>query len=350
MNTSLAFLFVSLSLVAGIGFLGMIYPFRPFSSRKIATATFLLSIVSVSICGVFIKADAPNLALTKSSRETALTEGIKLVQSIPESCGDGGLVLNDVVAVNGENFLRTKPSDKADKIKNAKATEILGSDQFHQIDNSTTVKRLCAQSDWTKVAIVTPDWLTDISGWVPNSALREIQTQDGGRRRFVETDFVWDNDSLKFKGQIVDVVNKIVRENEMCADIQTGSISLSPSKSKPNDPVFFVTCGSGAESFNVWFRPIDTKSDKSFEAKKPLDQTEAVDLCESAAKRAAQHPSTVSFSRISGLSYNAHASGRSRVVSSFTAKNSFDLELNFRIDCLFDEATLIETNIAESSQ
>jgi hypothetical protein len=47
------------------------------------------------------------------------------------------------------------------------------------------------------------------------------------------------------------------------------------------------------------------------------------------------------------LAYLPHVSGRARVVSSFTAKNALDLELKYRISCLFDGPTLIETQISE---
>jgi hypothetical protein len=66
------------------------------------------------------------------------------------------------------------------------------------------------------------------------------------------------------------------------------------------------------------------------------------------AKQAATHPSTVEFSRVWDLAYMPHLSGRARVVSTFTAKNALNLKLRYRIDCLFDGPTLIETNIAES--
>ena len=100
--------------------------------------------------------------------------------------------------------------------------------------------------------------------------------------------------------------------------------------------------------FNVWFRPTDAEAGERFVAKEPLGKSAAVDACETAAKQAATHPSTVEFSRIWDLAYVPHVSGRARVVSTFTARNALNLELKYRIDCLFDGRSLIETNIAES--
>jgi len=285
---------------------------------------------------------------TSSNVQSALTADVNIRSDIPAPCGDGGLALMDVVAVSGDHDLHASPNSSAPKIKNEKASRVLGKDHYHQIDSSTTVRRLCVQADWTEVQIQTPDWLTHVKGWVPNTALREIERTKSGGRIYVEDDFYWDKDTVQFKRQIVAVVNKIARENRNCDQIDTSSVAKSPSRSKPGDPVFFVTCGSGANVFNVWFKPTDTGAEPAFAAKEPLNKSTAVDACEVAAKRAAIHPSTVEFSRVWDLAYMPHVSGRARVVSTFTAKNALNLELKYRIDCLFDGPALIETSIEES--
>ena len=185
-------------------------------------------------------------------------------------------------------------------------------------------------------------------GWVSNGAIREIERTGGGARVYVEDDFYWDDDTSQLKPHIVAVVNKISRENRNCGQIDTSSIAKSPSRSRPGDPVFFVTCGSGSNVFNVWFRPTDVEAGQTFVAKEPLGRLAAVEACEGAAKLAAIHPSTVEFSRSWDLAYMPHVSGRARVVSTFTAMDSLDFELKYRIDCLFEGPTLIEISIAES--
>jgi hypothetical protein len=163
----------------------------------------------------------------------------------------------------------------------------------------------------------------------------------------VEADFYWDSDTQQFKDEIILAVNRISRENRNCSIIDASSVAKSGSRSQPNDPVFYVTCGSGPSAFNVWFRPEDAESASLFAARIPLARDAAVAACEAAAQAAATHPSTVDFSRIWDLAYVPHASGRARVVSSFTARNGFNLELKYRIDCLFDGGTLLETLIVE---
>jgi len=48
------------------------------------------------------------------------------------------------------------------------------------------------------------------------------------------------------------------------------------------------------------------------------------------------------------LAVTEHPNGRTRVNSTFTAKNSFNLEVKFKIACLLDENGFIEANINES--
>ena len=72
-------------------------------------------------------------------------------------------------------------------------------------------------------------------------------------------------------------------------------------------------------------------------------------LCEDYAKAHATHPSTVDFSRFMDVSFYESPNGRTRLSSTFTAKNSFNLELNHKISCLLDSKGLIEANISESS-
>ena len=83
-------------------------------------------------------------------------------------------------------------------------------------------------------------------------------------------------------------------------------------------------------------------------AAKHIDRSRAIDLCESHAKSKVNHPSTFSFSRVMDLAVNEHPNGRTTVTSSFTAKNSFNLELKHNIRCILDANGLIEANISEA--
>lgn len=362
---------------AGVSLVGVLYPFKPFNTRKRALrslgGSLVVSIAAVIFVGVNgdpKSKSATEVAMTPSvPAPAAVSEGAKTTettnapkpiqpsieaaasdQDSANACDGGTATPGDVVAVSGEHALHVAPNESSERIKNEKASKILGEVQYHQIDGSTTVRRLCAKGDWTEVQIVTPEWLTFVRGWVPNTALREIEFSGDGARVFVEDDFYWDNNTSKFKAQIVAVVNKIARENANCPNPDPGTVSKSADRSKPNDPVFFVMCGDGADVFNIWFKPGDASGETTFDAALPLSQTAAVDACEAVAKSAAAHPSTVDFSRFMDLSYFAHKNGNVRVTSTFTAKNAFNLELKYDIYCFFEGSKLIEHSISEALQ
>lgn len=268
----------------------------------------------------------------------------------PQVCGDGGTVVSDVVAVTGSVPVYLQPSLEAPQLKNEKASGIMGKEMFHSVDPSTSVRRLCDQGEWTQVQVVTPEWLTHVKGWVQSSAIRGIERSGDGKRVFVDADFSWREDTEAYKPQIIAAVNKISRENAQCEEIQPYSAGRSPTDSKPGDPVFFVTCKSGSSMFNVYFRPGDIEADKTFVARQPIGKAAAISACEVAARNAVNHPSTVNFSRIMDAAYAPHPSGRARVTSSFTAKNAFNLELKYNINCLFEGNELIETTISEAER
>lgn len=345
---------------------GIVYPFRPFKTRKRSVLSVVIAFIVLGVTGAMLpdteggELQVQEKVSTKRHGEVAeeaapgsepvLTASTVAASEIPDPCGDGGLVLGDIVAVSGENELRAQPDANADRIKNIKASNALGFAKYYQIDGSTTVRRICVQSEWSEVQIVTPDWLTHVRGWVPNRALREIERSASGHRVFTTDDIYWDDDTSRFKEEIVSVVNRISHENSQCREIDAYSVAKSGSRSKPGEPVFYVTCNSGASAFNVWFSPEEAEARAGgFNAIKPIGRKAATQACESYAKSIATHPSTVTFSRLWDLAYQEHPSGRARLVSSFKAKNSLNLELKYRIDCLFEGATLLEATIAEAS-
>ena len=159
-------------------------------------------------------------------------------------------------------------------------------------------------------------------------------------------DFFWDEQTIPFQAEIVEIVNRITREHQRCRDPDPQSVALS-SRSSPGTPVFFVTCGQGVSAYNVWFSPEDARNGREFRATAHVERTAAVEACERAAWAQAAHPSTVTFSRFLSLSFTRYDSGRARITSKFTARNTLNLELTFSIDCLFDSSNLIEVTVFE---
>lgn len=263
-------------------------------------------------------------------------------------CEKGVSADGAIVGVVGSAGYSLRKSPDGEKIVNEKATRALGSTTYHSIDNSTTVQLQCIDGAWARVQIATPEWLKEQVGWVERSALAR-PLKPGEVRDFVDADFEWDKDTKKVKDMIVKTVNRIHREDPRCKTaIYPSSVAKSQTESKAQKkPVYFVNCGDGAESVNVYFDAKRVDDPAPFRAPGHIDQMHATDLCEAYAKANATHPSTVDFSRVLDLSISEHPNGRTRVISSFTAKNSFNLELKFRINCLLDENGLIEASVFE---
>ena len=286
-----------------------------------ATATFIACLLMGACSDDSEPSQAPQESEFVEDGAAIPDEQLVSAERVPKPCGEGGIATNEVVAVSEAVEVRKGPGPSFDRLKNEKASSITGETQYRKLDNTVTVKQLCRQSEWSEVRIVEPSWLTKVKGWVPNTVLREIERDDSGRRLIVEEDIYWDEETSQFRTEIVAILNRIVRENARCEKIDMGAVSKSPSRSKPGEPVFFVTCNDGADAFNVWFEPEEAERERAFSATPNVHRSDAVMACERSAKAAAMHPSSVDFSHVMDFAFIPHTSGRSRVLSSFTAKN-----------------------------
>lgn len=166
---------------------------------------------------------------------------------------------------------------------------------------------------------------------------------------YVEAEFYWDDDTSAYKPQLVAAVNRIVRENDNCLTVDTGTLSKSVDRGTAANPVYFITCnGPDDLPFNVWFERYDATTRTSFATAHNIGQGEAVLACERAAKRAATNPQTVDFSKIMDVSYKPFPNGSTRLSSSFTAKNAFGVEGKYTIECFFVGQKLTETAVNEA--
>lgn len=255
--------------------------------------------------------------------------------------------------MNGSGIsVHAEPNSKSKKLINQKATQLLKSTQYITIDHTVTVVEECKQQGWSKVRVTEPDWLRDSHiGWVPSTVLRGQKTDSGRKIEFTEADFGWDKNTRPHKKTIVAGVNKVYRENSRCKTINPSSAYISSSKGSPSDPVFYVTCGSGAtafNAFNAFFSKSEVENGIALGAAKHIDRDRAIALCKSYVKSKTNHPSTFSFSRVMDLVIDEHPNGRTSVWSSFAARNSFNLELKHNVRCIFDGSGLIEANISEA--
>ena len=305
-----------------ISLAGVIYPFRPFRKRRYA---LLIAIASFIGAGATAPQNEPSTGIT--SKDTQITSKQDVVAktqvetrvgaTAPQNESSTGMASKDAQTISNEDFVadlrkelgmsadsnstfsrqcasaeatgveygvtgsrinvRNGPGTNYEKIINRKATNALGETRYVQIDNSVTVHEVCRKGDWSLIEVVKPDWLRDSHrGWVASRFLRGQMRDSAGVQVFTKEDFVWDKNTSPYKDTIVAAVNKIHRENARCKEIDPSSAYLSGSKSSPGNPVFFVTCGSGANAFNVWFSKDDLDSEKPSETAEHIDKATSI--------------------------------------------------------------------------
>ena len=226
-----------------------------------------------------------------------------------------------------ELALRVGPGSQFDRVVDRKATETAGQTKYATVDSSVTVRELCRSGKWSQVVVISPDGLADSHrGWMSSELLGPVPASAAP---FVEADFLFDDKTVRYKDIIIRGVNSIHSEDSRCAMIDPTSAYISGSKGTKSNPVFFVTCGSGANAVNVFFSKSDVESGKRFASPRHVDKNLAVQACEDYAKSQATHPSTVEFSRVWNLAIQESANGNTRVSSTFTAKNAFNLETKY---------------------
>lgn len=266
------------------------------------------------------------------------------------ACGAQSTMTGQIYKVNGSDiYIQKSPGSGGERLINEKATAVLGTTEYLQIDNSTTVREECSEDGWSRIAVTDPDWLSDSHiGWVPSSALRGRVVDQAMKEVFTEADFIWDQTIEPYKDIIIAGVNKVHRENSRCTTIDASSAYISSSRGTPADPVFFVTCGEGFNAFNVFFSKSEVEANSAMTAVRYIDRALAIQMCEEHAKASATHPSTVEFSKFLDLVVSEHPNGNTTVTSTFTAKNSFNLELQYDIRCLVNAQGLFEGSINET--
>lgn len=247
-----------------------------------------------------------------------------------------------------ENFLRAAPKRDSAKLINERATAAFKETHYLTIDSSVVVNEECSESGWSRVRVVQPESLSGTHiGWIKSDVLRTSPRNADGKEVFSETDFTWDKGTSPYKKVIVAGVNRIHQQNQRCRSVDTASIAKSTSKGSAADPVFYVTCRDGSDSFNAFFSKSEVEKNASMDGGH-IPREKAVNLCEAYVRASATHPSTVDFSKVMSLQVVEHPNGRTTVNSTFTAKNGYGVEAKYNVSCMLDKSGAIEGNIAEA--
>ena len=91
------------------------------------------------------------------------------------------------------------------------------------------------------------------------------------------------------------------------------------------------------------YMAVDTSRDYT----SAMSSDKAAPICESAARDRIVHPSTADFS-ILGRGFKSFDDGTAIFATTFTARNSFNLELEYQVACDFTGSTLTDVKIVEA--
>lgn len=240
-----------------------------------------------------------------------------------------------------------KPSDKSEKVINETLSKAINEISYIEFSNEYVVRELChtPNHSWSLVKAVSPSYLSDSHvGWIKSSFLKEAKFDEKGFRIIEEEDVNWNDITKPYKKLITAELNKIHRENANCKKIDPAVLDVSSTKGTKSNPVFYVTCGEGLSSFNVFFSLDDMNFGKS-QSIEYISQQKAILLCEKDVERRFSKQKLVNFSKFLDVSYLQHPNGRVSLISSITLKNSHGEKDKYSIKCLFEKNNLLETVI-----
>ena len=213
------------------------------------------------------------------------------------------------------------------------------------IDTTMPVRELCRSGQWSFISILQlPSDIGNGKGWVPTRDLRPVSTDKSGRRIYGPSDFEWPDGSKPYRKAVLTVVNRVMSQNPRCDAFNSQSILMDKDRA---GPLFKAACFGATEQI-VDFRPDDATNGRDFTPVDPIDEKTARVACWDAAKARASHPSTVDIATFDGQ-FQSDDSGGSSYRTTFTAKNSFNLTLNFTILCTFKGAKFVDVDVNETA-
>ena len=281
------------------------------------------------------KADQPSVV---SEDHVAAFKATPVDAKHGAKCAGTGIVTQTDFGVQREQILRMGPKEDAKELKGTLAGSIFPA----KIDEEFDVREVCRLGGWSEVRTLVPQDVRSWRGWVPTSALRPAKTDAKGRRIYTSADFEWPAGTGSDRARVVKVVNRIMAERSTCEAIDPAS--LAKVSDGPNS-MFMVGC-VGEEYQTVQFSPADADNGRDFAVYAPIDKGVAFGICKDAARARTNHPSTFEMSAWD-VDFRDDGDGRTQIISSFSARNAFNLELTFDVVCDFTGETLTDVRISE---
>lgn len=297
---------------------------------------FVGLVVLVLIIGHFSKSDAPSAVQSQATPPPSAAPA--------RTCATGTPTDAKYFVFKKETPFYVSPDKSKGKVVNPRASEILKRTEYRTLWPEMVLQGLCETSEWLQAKIVEADgepvdWET---GWVEKNKVHTDASSD------YTAGLIWNIEgetdlTTKEKALVREGALKVLRDEPNCLKITTGYRSGSKKGQ------YYVTCTAknGAEPFNVWFSPSDVKSGQSLAIPNAFDETRSRQMCIDAIKSRVNHPSTLDVNTFTGYGTRVANNGNREVIQTFSAKNSFGLELKHRARCLIMPNGDLEITITE---
>lgn len=151
----------------------------------------------------------------------------------------------------------------------------------------------------------------------------------------------------KYKYEVVKMLNRLASKHPKCKQhIARFTAGISDHLGTSDNPSFFVQCGKGDIPEVVRFTLSDIRSGYTPKPKKNISKSKAREICREQVYQKVTIPSSVDFSWLN-FAYAAKPNGNSIASDTFRAKNAFGMEFKYRIYCIFEGESLLDSYVKE---
>ena len=215
------------------------------------------------------------------------------------------------------------------------------------VDDSFALNQLCASGTWSLIKVVGPSEFRSWQGWVPSENVRKVQTNNVGRRIYRASDFDWPSRAVRSREAALTVMNRIMAQQPACEALDTANLVADDI-----GVTFSVPCFTETDTQSFSFSAADATNGRNFAPVAPrsaMDKTRAFHACEDATKQRVNHSSTVDMS-LMAIDFQHLGGGQTQLRTTFTAKNSFNAQLEFEVMCDFFGDELTDIGIVEAGR
>lgn len=170
-------------------------------------------------------------------------------------------------------------------------------------------------------------------------------------KAYTDADIPWEysGKAASYKPKVVAGINKVLRDNSRCSDVDLMSLYEGAGFTKSN-PVFFIQCKAADGSpFGVTFNVNDVDDNTArFSAATIISEADAKRRCMEATERDSSGLRSVAFGVFMNGNYIPHDDGRATIALAFSAKNAVGITDSYKVICFFKGTTLTERKIMQN--